>query len=1037
MMRPAGVLLLAVLALAASVWVATAAADDATWQALTTAFEAENRAGNLGKAFEAALVREGFARREYGGAGPRYADALKDLGFMKKLLGRYDEAEQDYVRALAVEIAARGASHPYVARTHNYLANLYMDTGRLREAEQEFKAAVQIGEQAPGVQPTDLATWYQNLGILFYAQGRLLEAEVHTRRALDLSAQIGEEDAVKYARYSNNYGVIKVALGRYGEAEYAIRRAIEIDTTRLRPNHPDLAWDFSSLGLLYVAQGRIEDAVAPFERALAMRRAYYSGPHTAIAASLTSLAKVYGMLKRPDAEALMREALAIDKAVLKREDHPSIAKDLLNLAEFLLVAGRPAEARKEAEAALRINGKEFGETHQAYASGMQVVGRTLLVEGRLLEALAQFDRALSITARTLGERHPATAELLTAIADARFQQGEMAASLEAFRRAAQVHIDLPRAFAHSDRPSQAHGARAAFTGFLRAAWRSRSFADEARVAALSSEAFELAQHALVTAAGKALSLLAERARAEAVPALAEAVRGKQDLNRRIARLDEKLFQTATSQATASSQQRLSEQHAERARLLEDLKQLELEIAQKLPSYAPEQTVTIGELRSRWLAGDEALVLFFPTPEETFVWAVTREAARWERIDLGTMALGDLVQTLRCGLDRSAWRNDGAERCTKLAGGELDPSNDSPLPFRVDAAHELYRALFGGIEDVVRGKQLLIVPAGPLSQLPFHVLVTKRPAMGGNGADALRRVAWMARRQATTVLPEVSSLPIVRRNARAKLAKPSFIGVGNPVLDGHPERSGNDVRRRAARYRQDCSLPQSPEEALLRHAEHFRVVSLGATATTAEIRRWDPVPETARLLCDIAGKSSFESTVILLGNNATERKIRELSRNGALAKLRVVHFATHGVLAGQIKGIAEPGLILTPPEQGSIEDDGYLSASEIAELKLDADWVILSACNTAAGGPNSGEALSGLARAFIYAQARALLVSHWSVDVSAATKLATRTLALLENADIGRSQALRQAMSEIIEGGAPHEVHPAFWAPFIVVGEGRQ
>jgi CHAT domain-containing protein len=108
----------------------------------------------------------------------------------------------------------------------------------------------------------------------------------------------------------------------------------------------------------------------------------------------------------------------------------------------------------------------------------------------------------------------------------------------------------------------------------------------------------------------------------------------------------------------------------------------------------------------------------------------------------------------------------------------------------------------------------------------------------------------------------------------------------------------------------------------------------------------------------------------------------LSASGSLARYRIVHFATHGVVTGQL---SEPGLILTPPYKASDEDDGYLSSSEIAALKLDADWVILSACNTAAESSEGAEALSGLARAFCYAQARALLVSHWEVNSDATIK----------------------------------------------------
>jgi CHAT domain-containing protein len=112
----------------------------------------------------------------------------------------------------------------------------------------------------------------------------------------------------------------------------------------------------------------------------------------------------------------------------------------------------------------------------------------------------------------------------------------------------------------------------------------------------------------------------------------------------------------------------------------------------------------------------------------------------------------------------------------------------------------------------------------------------------------------------------------------------------------------------------------------------------------------------------------------------------------------------------------------------VEDDGFLSASEIAGLKLNADWVLLSACNTAAGGVDNAEALSGLARAFIYAQARALLVSHWAVDSDATVEMA-------RDAGVERAEAMRRSMLALIDKGEPGEAHPALWAPFVVVGEG--
>jgi CHAT domain-containing protein len=118
--------------------------------------------------------------------------------------------------------------------------------------------------------------------------------------------------------------------------------------------------------------------------------------------------------------------------------------------------------------------------------------------------------------------------------------------------------------------------------------------------------------------------------------------------------------------------------------------------------------------------------------------------------------------------------------------------------------------------------------------------------------------------------------------------------------------------------------------------------------------------------------------------------------------------------------------------------GRLTAFEIAALKLDADWVILSACNTAAGGAQEAEALSGLARAFFYAVARSLLVSHWEVNSDSTVKLITKGVAALKaDPAIGRAEALRRSMLSINTDGKNCEAHPAFWAPFVLVGEGAR
>ena len=202
----------------------------------------------------------------------------------------------------------------------------------------------------------------------------------------------------------------------------------------------------------------------------------------------------------------------------------------------------------------------------------------------------------------------------------------------------------------------------------------------------------------------------------------------------------------------------------------------------------------------------------------------------------------------------------------------------------------------------------------------------------------------------------------------------------------------------------------------------------------------PLPETADEVCAVASAFGATPDAVFLGARATEGTLKSLNAKGALKSWRVLHFATHGLVAGETQQIAanqaEPALMLTPPDTPSAEDDGLLTASEVAQLDLDADWVLLSACNTASGdGAPEAEALSGLTRAFLYAGSRALVVSHWPVNSDEAVTLVTGVFGELKrSASIGRAEALRRAMlAQIGEGGA--RAHPSYWAPFAIVGEG--
>jgi CHAT domain-containing protein len=335
--------------------------------------------------------------------------------------------------------------------------------------------------------------------------------------------------------------------------------------------------------------------------------------------------------------------------------------------------------------------------------------------------------------------------------------------------------------------------------------------------------------------------------------------------------------------------------------------------------------------------------------------------------------------------------------------------------------------------------LLIVPSGALTTLPLQVLVTEPPT-------DLKTARWLIRDHAITVLPSVASLVALRRTAKPSAARQPMIGFGNPLLDGNQGDPRDRRRAQAARAQTGCAPSPAQRTASLRSINRspLPLPLTNGLADLAHLRGLTPLPETADELCAVARDVGADMRDLRIGTSATESEIKRLSASGELAQYRVLHFATHGLLAGQLTGTREPGLVLTPPAVATAKDDGYLSGSEIAALKLDAEWVILSACNTAAGAfsGEAAEALSGLARAFFYAQARALLVSHWEVDSAATVTLITSAVgALAKEKSLGRAEALRRAMLAVMaDTSRPAHwlmpaYHPSIWAPFVVVGEG--
>ena len=337
-------------------------------------------------------------------------------------------------------------------------------------------------------------------------------------------------------------------------------------------------------------------------------------------------------------------------------------------------------------------------------------------------------------------------------------------------------------------------------------------------------------------------------------------------------------------------------------------------------------------------------------------------------------------------------------------------------------------LLGPVETLLKDKNsLLVAPSGALTALPFHLLVTEEPPAAIPETFAgYRDAAWLLKRQAVSVLPSVSSLKALRLFARNDQSTKPMTGFGDPVFN--PLQGGAGEGRAAG----TAGATKLASRALATSA--YTDFWQGAGVDRARLAQALPqLPDTADELNAVAKNLGVATADIHLGSDASETTVKRTP----LADYGIVYFATHGLVAGDVKGLAEPSLALSIPRQPSDLDDGLLTSSEVAQLKLNADWVVLSACNTIAGDKPGAEALSGLARSFFYAGARALLVSHWAVDSEAATRLTVATFDRLKsNPKIGRAEALRQAMLGYLnDASKPQNAYPAFWGPFALIGEG--
>jgi len=988
-----------------------------------------------------------------------------------------DQEKPDPARLKKLQAAADApepsTSDP-VALAHFYFSRAVVrsELGRLRDAVADGEQAIKLGSGK--VDQLVLNNFRMTVALQYISAGE-------PKQALNVFLKMAAD-----SEQSNNKGFlftayrlisfIHLTLGdMHGAQSYVDKTQALFKNARSIPGYGDHGgnWEASvqeAKARLLEARGQLDDALKLYQRSEELRRANIDKSSKAMipiprpqleqAADLVllSIARIKSRLGRvAEAESDARRAL-LNRLRATGKYAPQTTRFIVALGVQLVEQGRYEEARKLLSAALVIY-REIGmpEDTQTFVAVLSDLASVQALEDQWAEANASYTTIKRVTEKWEPARR---APFLTNFSriETLYRNGSVEEGLDVGRRLLDFRIGryggenpdtaLARgyyavglALAKRDEEALKEFQTAVplltATTFntdnddvLNSAARTRytKIVVENYIALLgrlgassgpdtASITFRLADSIRSRSVQKALIAAGARM-SGSEPKLVAIVRHEQDLRQQIGtqlgQLNSLLALPPTERDDAgvsAMRREIENKRAEHIRVRAD-------IDSRFPEYADlidPKPPTVAQIREMLKPG-EALLSFYFGRDASFVWAISQNG----KVEFAT--LRDSVAVI--------------ESKVKKLREALEPQAAmiSDIPeFDLALSHELYTSLLEPVRAAWGdAKSLIVITNGALGLLPLGVLTIVPHQLSKDGPifSGYRSAPWLSRAYAVTMVPSASALRTLRRLPPGSEKREQLIAFGDPWFNeeqaSHAAMSGGVVAEVQAR---GITLKRRASPQI----EGANSMGIG------ELPR---LPDTADELRSIALALEADPTKALhLGKEANEQLVKKTDLSG----FKIVAFATHGLVPGELDGLDQPALALSAPNVAGVEGDGLLTMEEILTLKLDADWVVLSACNTGAAAGAGAEAASGLGRAFFYAGTRAILVTNWSVHSASARELVTDLFRRQSaNPALSRGEALRQASMALLDGEGFTDSngktiftygHPLFWAPYSIIGDG--
>jgi CHAT domain-containing protein len=825
---------------------------------------------------------------------------------------------------------------------------------------------------------------------------------------------------------------IDEARGRFAQAEGAYYKASILYTNSMktfaqwesRPAEGEMErhadWALAFEGRTKVKQGRVGEGEADVRRALLSRLSKSGKYHADTAGILAVLVYVIQEQGRyEEAEQLQRQVIGIYQGLGYGIDSAQSVDSQLFLAQILNLRGQYDAAAKLYDQIDAWTAKWEPSRREAISGGLARVA-IMLAQGNNDNAVEIAQRTYERERQRSGDKSFNTALSRGFHAIALGRKGNVAESLQAFKESLPVLVSVSGGDDDSGTTAAAREGRVRYVieSYLRLLSRNPTIAPPGVV----EETFGYADVLRGQSVQRALQASSARS-ATKDPVLAELVRTSQDVDKKIGAAVGALNNLLTLPASERDDRLVSSTEAEIARLQATRTQSLKDIARKFPNYGELVNPPLPSPLDvqKQLTGDEAMLSFYFGRFDSFVWVLRKEGpVQFARIDIKLGDLNAKVNKLREALEPNAAL-----------------ISDIP-PFDLTLASDLYTTLLKPTEANWRpAKNLIVVTNSALGLLPLSLLPTEPSKIDPNDDplfSSYRKVPWLARTHAVSLVPSISALLTLRKLPAGTASRQQMIGFGDPLFS-------KEQAEEAARDDKPVQIADAANATRGMPLKRRNGPKLDGV-DSAQLAQLPRLPDTREELQSIAlALQADPAKVLNLGKDANEKNVKTMN----LSNFKIIAFATHGLVPGELDGLAQPALALTAPAVADTDGDGLLTMEEILALKLDADWVVLSACNTAAGAVAGAEAASGLGRAFFYAGTRALLLTNWSVHSESARELITDLFKRqADDSALTRGEALQKAMMALVDGpgyiGADGKTefayaHPLFWAPYSVVGDG--